>query len=714
MGLVFRHPEPGELVGDYRIMKQLGSGGFGTVFKAERTGLLFAVKMLRSSELGARERREIGILLLLDLPGVARFRACDRWLDPKLGTPYIVTDFVPGLTLEEFANVENPSARKSARILLQSALTLGEVHLQGVFHRDLKPENIIIHGKNERPVLIDFGVGTYAGAPVITPHGLPPGTYEFRAPEAYLFQRANIEFAHYEFSVADELWALGVTFYWLLTNVLPFGDRNDWEGGGLATRILHMTPVAPHVLNPRVPRALSDLCMKMLEKKPEDRFASVVELCAALGAAMADAEFDGSWDLPLFDPDAPDTRTTEEDPARVDANEDEETRMFRKWAKARPRRGRKPKREPEPASEQDDIPTVAAGPNPDDISPVEASPKKDDALPVNVPEALVAAMTRAAPHLVKEGLPSSPEKDDHDPKIEASQAPARLEAPRATTAPRPPVSRHRARLAAVAGLAVVVLGVALVVKRVAPASEPAPGTVSKGEAAFLLPGFTDTDPLSQACFVREVALPWKPLESVGGAVPVLGTSNPAPFAIAMLLKDDTSLKTEETRAPKMQRQGFRSIVKKGCVGVACCATLTGCPAQQVRPTPESEPCPAGAVETMKTLGIDIGNRNPATFHLTFKSASYITVQEGDTTLSLVFDWGKLPDKTLLSGRLIFGDGRVYGRLTEAKVPGGETFKVCLEVWDERGGRGVVREPDGGPQSARVWSTVDVTAVSSFK
>jgi eukaryotic-like serine/threonine-protein kinase len=175
------------------------------------------------------------------------------------------------------------------------------------------------------------------------------------------------------------------------------------------------------------------------------------------------------------------------------------------------------------------------------------------------------------------------------------------------------------------------------------------------------------------------------------------------------------LKTEETRAPKGQRQGFRSTVKKGCVGTACCVALTGCPGAQMRPTPPApEPCPAGAVETMKTLGIDIGRQLPATFHLTAQSASFITVQEGDTTLDLLGDWGKLPQETLFSGRLIFGEGRVYGRLTEARLPGGETFKVCLEIWDEEGGRGARREPGGGPGSARIFSTVDLTAVSSFK
>jgi serine/threonine-protein kinase len=202
----------------------------------------------------------------------------------------------------------------------------------------------------------------------------------------------------------------------------------------------------------------------------------------------------------------------------------------------------------------------------------------------------------------------------------------------------------------------------------------------------------------------------KPLDAPGGegAEPAMGSIS-APVMITMLPKDDTSEKSQEKKTRVLGR-----AAKALGTGLICKA-LTGCPApQQVRPTPEPSPCPVGAVETMRTLGIDIWNEHSATFHHTAKSASFITVREGETTLRLVLDWGKLPGKTLLSGRLIFGDGRVYGRITEAKVPGGETFKVCLEVRDEEGGRGAIREPGGGPESARIFSTVTVLAVSSFE
>jgi eukaryotic-like serine/threonine-protein kinase len=96
-------------------------------------------------------------------------------------------------------------------------------------------------------------------------------------------------------------------------------------------------------------------------------------------------------------------------------------------------------------------------------------------------------------------------------------------------------------------------------------------------------------------------------------------------------------------------------------------------------------------------------------------AQFFTVQEGDTSVRVLMDWGKLPHNTRLFGRLIFGEGRVFARLTDAKTPSGETFKVCIEVWDIEGGRGAIREPDdGGPERARIFSTVRVSPVQSFQ
>ena len=678
MGLAYRLPEIKEMVGAYRIVEKVGSGSYGHVYKAEQDGQFYAVKILRGRLLHDRAKREIGILIHLNHPDVVRFIGCGYWPNPVIGHSYIVMEFAGERTLEAYAQDENPSARRSARIILDTALTLGEVLRQGAMHRDLKPDNIIIRDVNARPLLIDFGVGALVGAPAVTSSRLPPGTLEFRAPEAWRFSREN-DSARYDYSPADELWALGVTFYWLLTDILPFGDREDEEGGGLAERILHSKPIAPHVLNPRVPRALSDICKKMLEKDPAARYASVVEFCAALDAAMADAELDASWDLPLIEPDAPHNRTTEQDPALVDTNDS--TRWIRRWLKEKRRRGQKPpEKVPEPVAEvlaavpEQKAPAVAVAPVPEPVPPEPVPPP-------------------------------------------ASQSPAPAEAPRATAAPRPPVSRHRALLTAAAGLAVVVLGAALVVKRAEPVSVPTPGTVSnaKGKPAFLPPGFTDTDPLSHACFVREVAFPWKPLESVGGAVPIFGTSTPAPFAIAMLLKDDTSLKTEETRAPKMQRQGFRSMVKKGCVGAACCATLAGCPGAQIRPPPEPEPCPAGAVEAMADkLGVRVGQSVSA--YLTQGPTGDITVREGSTSVELgPIGPGKEGGGIFLSGTLTIGEERVYGRFTKARIQNGQPFPVCFEMWDSlKGGRGAIRERNGSPDSARIYSTVDVKAVRSFE
>ncbi|ATB32671.1 serine/threonine-protein kinase [Melittangium boletus] len=677
MGLVYRLPEIGEMVGGYRIVEKLGSGSYGYVYKAEQAGCFYAVKILRGRLLNDRAKREIGILNHMDHPDVVRFFGCGYWPDPFVGHPYIVMEFAGGRTLETYASEENPSARRSARIVLDIGLTLGEVLRQGVMHRDLKPDNVIIRDGNARPLLIDFGVSTLTGLPAPTSSRLPPGTIEFRAPEAWRFSREN-DSGSYDYSPADELWALGVSFYWLLTDILPFGDREDEEEGGLAERILHQSPVAPHVLNPRVPRALSDICMRMLEKDPAARYESVVEFCAALDAAMANAEADASWDLPLFEPDSPHTRTTEEDPSLVDV--DDSKRWLRRWLKKEHQRGRKPPKK---------VPALAP----------QAMEKAGEA---PAPEAEVVAVVPEQQAPVAAAVPVSEMAPPEPVPPPASQAPAPFEAPRAAAAPTRPVSRRRSRFAAAVGFAVVALGAFLFATSLPTGSGSAPLHTSS-EAA----------PTQQAGPGREVAQPAKPLDppSGEGAEPAMGSIS-APVMITMLRKDDSSEKLQEKKTKVLGRAG------KALGSAALCTALSGCPAPQVRPTPEPAPCPAGSVEAMADkLGVRVGQSVSAYLNLE-GSAQVITVHEGSASAQLgPRRVGESGGRIFLSGTLTIGEGRVYGRFTEARdlLGDGQPFPVCFEMSDGlKGGRGaIIREGGGGPGSARIYSTVDVWAVRSF-
>ena len=186
-----------------------------------------------------------------------------------------------------------------------------DIHRAGVVHRDVKASNVLVRDADGGAVLVDFGVGTYLGAPHITHPLALPGTPYYRSPEALRFRREHVG----EFSPArpsDDLWALGVLLYWLLTHSYPFEPRSPLEDeGGLADRILQETPEPPHVRNPRVPRALGELCLRLLDKALVARLPDAGALDAALEALERAA--DPTWDTPLCQPWSPDTATTPQD-----------------------------------------------------------------------------------------------------------------------------------------------------------------------------------------------------------------------------------------------------------------------------------------------------------------------------------------------------------------------------------------------------------------
>ncbi|WP_284663379.1 serine/threonine-protein kinase [Myxococcus sp. SDU36] len=320
---------PGVQVVGYTVERRLGSGGFGAVYLARCEGQAYALKLLELARVGARVEREVSILLKLSHPNVVGLHGFGRWpaAAPEFGV--IVMEYVEGRQLDVWASEENPSARQVARVVLDVARALEAVHEAGVLHRDVKEANVMVRTVDGAAKLVDFGVGDYAGAPGITADILPPGTPEYRAPEAWSFfrQHARVPGALYTPGPLDDLWALGVVLYQLLTARPPFvGDYFT-----LADVVITNEAIAPRQVNARVPAALSDVCMRLLEKAPVARVPSAGALRAALEEALRGA--DAAWDVPLCDAHGEDTATTEGD-----------RDTFDKWLNEplhRPRRGKR-------------------------------------------------------------------------------------------------------------------------------------------------------------------------------------------------------------------------------------------------------------------------------------------------------------------------------------------------------------------------------------
>jgi len=282
----------GDRVAGFTVEGRLANGSFGVVYRANRDGRPFAIKLVPR---GSRGDREVDALRRAQFPNVVGFSGYGLWPDEAPRFLVLALELVEGRTLDVWAREENPCALELVHeVLVPLAWTLADLHAASVVHRDVKEANILIRDAEGEPVLVDFGAAGYVGAPRLTAV-LPPGTPEYRSPEALRFAREDDGPGPYPAGPGDDLWALGVTLYFILTRELPFGDR---QRPGLNRAILYEVPPAPRELNPRVPPALSLLCMRMLEKAPEARYANAEALAEALEEAETLA--DGPWHAPLF------------------------------------------------------------------------------------------------------------------------------------------------------------------------------------------------------------------------------------------------------------------------------------------------------------------------------------------------------------------------------------------------------------------------------
>ncbi|ATB27393.1 serine/threonine protein kinase [Melittangium boletus] len=282
---------PGRQVAGFTLRERLDTGGASRVYLAERGGRLFALKLVPMGQWG---EREVDALRRVRDAAVVGLLGYGQWPETRPRFLVLELEWVEGVPLDVWAGRAPRHARQWVeQVLLPLTRALGQVHAAGVVHRDVKEANVVMRQHDGQPVLVDFGSAAYEGSPRLTKR-LPPGTPEYRSPEMLRFAK-EWEGEPYTSRPSDDWWALGVMLYILLTRSLPFGDRH----GPLVRNILQHTPEPPHVKNPRVPQALGELCLRMLEKAPESRYADAPALVEAMEEALRGA--DDTWLVPLFD-----------------------------------------------------------------------------------------------------------------------------------------------------------------------------------------------------------------------------------------------------------------------------------------------------------------------------------------------------------------------------------------------------------------------------
>jgi predicted Ser/Thr protein kinase len=289
-------------VGRWRVTGWGGRGTYGTLYRVERVGREaegpFALKLAIQAG-DERFEREARLLSRLSSPHVPRFVEQGEWVHPSGPFPYVVMEWVSGEPLYEWAARRNPTSRQVLRVLAQVARALEATHAAAGVHRDVKGANVLVRLSDGRALLTDFGAGYYRGAATLTSKLLAPGTPAYRSPEAWAFVEAfeRHPTAHYRASACDDLFALGVMGYRLVTDEYPPPTQPGERGSEVWREERGLR--APRELNPRVSAELEAVIMRLLAVAPVERFKGRArEAAEALEYA---AQGEGSHgDEPLF------------------------------------------------------------------------------------------------------------------------------------------------------------------------------------------------------------------------------------------------------------------------------------------------------------------------------------------------------------------------------------------------------------------------------
>lgn len=287
-GLGIHMPEEPETpvpqrLGDYRIVRRLGSGGMGTVYLAvhERMGREVAVKLLRpeiqrNPLLLQRFDREVRAAAKLSHPNIVAA------LDAREhdGLHFLVTELVAGRDLDQTVRLTGPLPIVDAvDCVLQAARGLSYAHAQGVIHRDIKPANLLL-AKDGTVKILDMGLARLSNADPstdaqLTGTGVMMGTAAFMPPEQARDTRKA--------DARSDLYSLGCTLFYLLTGRTAFAGMTQID-----IILSHVNQPIPSLrkMNPQIPVAVDRIFQRLVAKNPDDRYQSADELLPVVQDAL--------------------------------------------------------------------------------------------------------------------------------------------------------------------------------------------------------------------------------------------------------------------------------------------------------------------------------------------------------------------------------------------------------------------------------------------
>ena len=252
----------GQIIGKYKILQTIGSGGFGTVYLAEDTWIdkKVALKVPHKQGVDFGELlREPRLLASLNHPNIVTILTAEK----QENVFFIVMEFVPGETLETI--IVRDGALDLARALdytCQICNAVEHAHRQNVLHRDLRPSNVLVTDRGLVKVA-DFGTSRFLE---IAAHGTTViGSPPYMAPEQF----------HGKAVFASDIYSLGVTMYQMLTGTLPYDTPSPADLDRLMRGEFH---VGPKLRNPKVPKAINDIVLKAMSPDIPSRYQRAGEL----------------------------------------------------------------------------------------------------------------------------------------------------------------------------------------------------------------------------------------------------------------------------------------------------------------------------------------------------------------------------------------------------------------------------------------------------